>query len=114
MLYLKELKKTVFSVTFILLAVFIIIMAKSQEVLTASTDDVITEPQPGLDNYGTTVRKDPEVIMPAAFRKLYGEFVLNDYQTYPVGFVKYVTLSDSEQKRMAGILGNTTQRDYGR
>ncbi len=108
MLYLKELKKTVFSVTFILLAVFIIIMAKSQEVLTASTDDVITEPQPGLDNYGTTVRKDPEVIMPAAFRKLYGEFVLNDYQTYPVGFVKYVTLSDSEQKRMAGILAEIT------
>lgn len=108
MLFLKELKKTIFSVTFILLAVFIVIMAQSQGVLTASGDDVISEPQPGTDNYGTTMRMEPEVIMPAALTALYNEFISNDYQTYPVGFIKYVTLSDSEQKKMAAILAEIT------
>lgn len=108
MLFLRELKKCVCSVTFVILAAFIVIMAYSQDVFKASTDDVIARPEPGQDNFGVKNAEVPEVIMPAALMSLYGEFVSNRYTTYPVGFIKVVRLGDDEQHQMAQLLSEIT------
>lgn len=108
MLFLRELKKCVCSVTFVILTAFIVIMAYSQDVFKASTDDVIAKPEPGQDNYGIKNAEVPQVIMPAAVTSLYGEFVSNRYTTYPVGFIKVVRLSDDEQRQMAQLLSEIT------
>ena len=117
MLFFKELKKTVFSIPFVILILGLLSMVYSQGVLTFNADDKITEPQPGMASYGTKIEENPEVIMPAAFDSLYWEFMGNSYATYPIGFIKRVTLSAEKQQEMAGLLaalsGGDAQEIYG-
>lgn len=117
MLFFKELKKTVFSIPFVILILGLLSMVYSQGVLTFNADDKMTEPQPGMSSYGTKIEENPEVIMPAAFDSLYWEFMGNSYVTYPIGFIKRVTLSSEKQQEMAGLLaalsGGDAQEIYG-
>lgn len=102
MLFLKELKKTVFSITF---AVFIIALSASmisQDVMSFS-DKMIAPPQKGAD-YGIQQKEIPEVIMPAALNSLYNEFSENQYTAYPIGFYKNVKLTDTDREKMAEII----------
>lgn len=109
MLFLQELKKTVFSVSYIIFVIVITLFLYSQEVLSFG-NAMVNEPQVGED-YGTALAEVPEVIMPAALYRLYSEFSMNNYSTYPIGFIKYVTLSDSEQMEIAGIISEITGID---
>ena len=84
MLFIKELKKAVLSIPFIILILGLLLMVYSQEVLTFNEGDKINPPVPGQENYGTKIEEDPEVIMPAAFASLYMEFMANSYATYPI------------------------------
>lgn len=106
MLFLKELKKTVFSVTFLIFVFASIYLPNSQEVLNFSTP--ITVPKPG-ENYGTQTKELPELIMPSAIARLISEYETNSYTTYPIGFYKAVRLSENEQKQMSAILDRLTE-----
>lgn len=83
MLFLKELKKVVISITFIVFVVAAIAFLASQDVMNFS-DMKLTPPQQGMD-YGMQSKEVPELIMPAAFESLYNEFMENNYVAYPIG-----------------------------
>ena len=73
MLLGKEIKKTLFSITFVVFMTALLVMTVSQDVIDFSYD-IITEPKLGED-YGIQQKEVPELIMPAAFDSLYNEFV---------------------------------------
>ena len=109
MLYLREIKKVVWCVSYILYVAAIVIALQSQGVFDFG-ENLLHEPQKG-ENYGTEHAEVPEQIMPAAISQLWEEFCENSYQTYPIGFVKYVKLEDSEQQRVAEIISELTGTD---
>jgi hypothetical protein len=78
--------------------------------ITQYESDFVTleKPQPGESSYGTKYSNDPEIIEPSAINSLYGEFVSNSYEAYPIGFYKNVKLNDAQQREMAGILSTLT------
>ena len=95
MLFLRELKKVVFSFSYILFVIIAVFALFSQDVFNF-TDNKISEPVVG-ENYGTKNEEIPELIMPAALQSLYAEFLENNYKCYPIGFFKNVKLNDDEQ-----------------
>lgn len=109
MLFLRELKKVIFSISYVLFVIVTIAALYSQDALNFGGSKM-DRPQPG-GNYGTTQKEIPEIIMPAALKSLWGEFCENNYKTYPVGFIKNVKLNDREQREMAGILSEITGVD---
>lgn len=106
MLFLHELKKAVFSVSYILFVIIAVFAIFSQGALDFSGDK-ISEPVIGED-YGIKNEEVPEIIMPAALQSLYAEYVENHYTCYPVGFIKNVKLNDDEQMRIAEIIADIT------
>lgn len=102
MLFGKELKKTVLSISFVILLVVLIALPISQGVMNLG-NDIIREPQQGED-YGIHQKEIPELIMPAALQALLGEFSANEYVAYPIGFYKTVKLNDADREKMAEII----------
>lgn len=109
MLFLQELKKIVFSVSYVLFLIVIVFALNSQGVFHFSGGR-ISRPQPG-GNYGTKHEEIPEIIMPAALEGLWGEFCQNHYVTYPIGLIKNVRLNDREQAEIAEIISEITGID---
>ena len=105
-LFLRECKKVIFSITFLILLAGMLLMVISQDVLDFS-DREIEMPQQG-QNYGMQTKEIPEIIMPAALASLYSEFKSNSYIAYPIGFYKNVKLKNKEQEQMAEILSKLT------
>ena len=64
MLFLKECKKTICSLTFVLYAAVIFVMYVSQ--FTTELESPIRKPSPEDSYYGSIVKEVPEVLMPAA------------------------------------------------
>ncbi len=106
MLFVKECKKTVFSLTFWLYVITVVIMYGSQfgEVL----DGPLTPPREGSGNYGTVVKEEPEILMPAAVEGLVAEYLRGSYIAYPFMFYKEVKLSADKTAQMAGIIEKLT------
>lgn len=102
MLFVKELKKVICSVTFVLFLAILLSFYATQ--FSSEADSVLVEPVEGRDNYGMTETDDPAVIIPAAIERLTQETETNSYVAYPVGFYKEVTLGDKKQKKMKEIL----------
>lgn len=102
MLFGKEIRKTILSLTFVAFIVALLVMTISQDVLNFS-DEAITYPKQGAD-YGIQQKEVPEQIMPAAFSALCEEFAANEYIAYPIGFYKNVKLNDTDQEKMANII----------
>lgn len=109
MLFLQELKKIVFSISYVLFLIVIVLALNSQGVFHFSGGR-ISRPQPG-GNYGTKHEEIPEIIMPAALEGLWGEFCQNLYVTYPIGLIKNVRLNDREQTEIAEIISEITGVD---
>lgn len=107
MLFLRECKKSVFSITFLLLTATVLLMVSSQDVLNFS-DRKIEMPKAEQADYGMQVKEIPEIIMPGALASLYAEFSVNSYTAYPIGFYKDVKLNHKEQREMAEILSSLT------
>ncbi len=102
MLFCKELKKAVLSISFAILLVVLIVLPVSQDIMNFGSD-VIREPVQGED-YGIHTKEIPEVIMPAALQKLVDEFSANNYIAYPIGFYKTVKLNEADREKMAQII----------
>lgn len=109
MLFLRELKKVVFSISYVLFVIVTVAALYTQDVFHFGGGR-IEEPVAG-GNYGTTQKEIPEIIMPAALKSLWGEFRQNNYRTYPIGFIKNVRLNDREQRKIAEILSKITGVD---
>lgn len=101
MLFFKELKKTVMSLTYFIFLVVIMLFAYTQIGLRFEPVQV---PQPGLESYGSKYEENPDMIMPKAIEALISEFEANSYVAYPLGFYKNVKLNDKKQAEIAAIL----------
>lgn len=109
MLLRKEIKKTVFSITYIILLAAVFALPISQGGFNFR-DEMITLPQEG-EEYGEQTKEVPDVIMPAAFDNLLTEYLANDYTTYPLGFYKKVKLTNEKQSEIALILADLSGID---
>lgn len=109
MLFVREMKKIVVSIPYLVFVAAIVIGLFSQGVFQFK-DDLLQAPQPdGVSgSYGYKYEEIPEMVMPSALRNLLSEFSDNNYTTYPIGFIKHVKLSESKQAIMAGILSDMT------
>lgn len=109
MLFVKELKKTIVSITYIILLIAVFAFSISQGVFNFG-DTMITLPREG-EEYGEQTKEVPDVIMPAAFDHLLREYLANNYATYPLGFYKNVKLTSESQSEIALILADLTGTD---
>lgn len=109
MLFLREFKKVVCSISYLLFVAVTVLALHSQGALNFS-GNIISVPEEG-GNYGTKQEEIPEIIMPAALESLWGEFSRNLYVTYPFGLIKKVKLNDREQSEVAEILSELTGVD---
>lgn len=106
MLLIKEIKKIVKSISYLIFVAAIVIGLYSQDVFHFN-EQLLQEPQPG-GRYGFKHEEIPEIIMPAALSDLWAEFSANNYRTYPIGFIKYIKLNESKNRKMAEILSEIT------
>lgn len=106
MLFLREIKKIVKSISYWIFVAAVVMALFSQGAFHFH-DDLLQEPQPG-GSYGLKQEEIPEIIMPAALSDLWMEFCENNYSTYPIGFVKHVKLSEDDQGKVAAILSEIT------
>lgn len=104
-MFIKECKKVICSMTFVLYAVTVIAMYVTQ--YCNDERGAITAPRPGED-YGMTVREDPGVIMPAAVESLLGHYFSGSYPAYPIMFYKNVRLREDKRLEMRAILEELT------
>lgn len=109
MLFVREMKKIMVSIPYLVFVAAIVIGLFSQGVFQFK-DDLLQEPQPGgaSGSYGYKYEEIPEMVMPSALSNLLSEFSDNNYTTYPIGFIKHVKLSEGKQAIMAGILSEIT------
>lgn len=106
MLFLKECKKTICSLTFVLYIVVVFAMYVSQ--FTTELDSPIRRPSPEDGYYGSIVKEVPEVLMPAAVESLISEYLAGSYTAYPFMFYKKVKLKESDTEKIAGIIEELT------
>lgn len=106
MLFLKECKKTICSLTFVLYAAVIFVMYVSQ--FTTELESPIRKPSPEDSYYGSIVKEVPEVLMPAAVESLISEYLAGSYTAYPFMFYKEVKLKESDTAQIAGIIEELT------
>lgn len=106
MLFLKECKKVICSLTFVVYAVTVVIMYVTQ--FTDVLEEPVLPPQQGLDYYGFMAKEVPEILMPAAAEGLVSEYLSNSYVAYPFGIYKQVKLGESDKAKMADIIEELT------
>ncbi|MDE5950610.1 MAG: hypothetical protein K2H12_03395, partial [Acetatifactor sp.] len=105
MLFCKECKKVIFSLTFVLYVVTVVAMYVTQ-----FYNDRASVEAPRLESgdYGTTLRESPELIMPAAVESLLGDYLSGSYPAYPIMFYKDVKLKENKRLEMRAILEELT------
>lgn len=107
MLFWKECKKTVCSLTFLIYAAAAVIMYISQ--FLPETRAPLDMPRPeAAEGYGSIEKEMPEILMPAAVKELLCEYLEGSYTAYPYGFYKTVRLKERDSLEMAAILQELT------
>lgn len=99
-LFLKECKQTARSLVY-----WLIILALLFNFTTQLGDmEIDKKPEPGQKSYGKMKSRDSELNMKSTLGKLTEEYWRESYTTYPIGFYKHVTLNESDDKKIGGIL----------
>lgn len=106
MLFFKECKKILFSLTFLIYLVAIVGFYFTQFV--PDTKEQISKPSPELMDYGTIAKETPEILMPSAIESLVTEYLRGYYRAYPIGFYKEVKLSEKKRIKIAEIITEIT------
>ena len=106
-LFMKECSQTAKSLTYWLLVIIMVLFFASQ----MGQMDMEKAPEKGLEDYGVKPSKDKNIIMSATLGKLAGEYAEGRYTTYPIGFVKSVTLGKEEEAKVGEILKEATGLD---
>ncbi|MEX3029922.1 ABC transporter permease [[Clostridium] scindens] len=104
---MKECSQTAKSLTYWLLVIIMVLFFASQ----MGQMDMEKAPEKGLEDYGVKPSKDKNIIMSATLGMLAGEYAEGRYTTYPIGFVKSVTLGKEEEAKVGEILKEATGLD---
>ena len=125
-MFLKEMKKTVCSVVYLLFLALMIYNwyenfygVTEKEIRKAYESDssvystvtggaILAEPDPETGSYGTKSEENPEKIMCGSTDKLIIEYLNNSYATYPVSYYKEVILDEEEQEKILEIIREIT------
>lgn len=109
MLFLKECKKIVRSLTFWIYCIFVVLMFATQYY----ADCMIKPYEPHLEqeSYGYKVVEDHDLIMSEALNTLLSEYSSNRYTCYPFGFYKAVHLKENKRKKVEEYLMELTDTD---
>lgn len=125
-MFLKEMKKTVCSVVYLLFLALMIYNwyenfygVTEKEIRKAYESDssvystvtggaILAEPDPETGSYGTKSEENPEKIMCGGTDKLIIEYLNNSYATYPVSYYKEVILHEEEQEKILEIIQEIT------
>lgn len=106
MLFFKECKKVLFSLTFAIYFATVLAMYFSQ--FHNDCDKPLKRPQSSDTYYGMTAREVPEILMPAAAEGLVCEYLGGSFTAYPYGFYKNVRLSKNKKEKLAEIITEIT------
>lgn len=106
MLFLKECKKVICSLTFLFYVAVVVVMYGTQ--FAGHLKESIEHPKVGAEWYGTKEMEIPEVIMTGATESLVEEYVRGHYDTYPHMFYKQVKLRESDSAKIAVIIEELT------
>lgn len=101
-MFLRECRKILFSVAYLLLVGILVAVFASQSPFPKKLE----EPQPGQDNYsryGYSLGGDAHTVMKGALTDLAFELTHNTFTTYPIGFYKEVKLNEQKRKQVAEI-----------
>jgi len=102
MLFFKECKKVLFSLTFLIYFIAVIAMYFTQ--FHNDCKNPISAPSPGQESYGMVAKEIPEILMPAAAENLVSDYLSDSYVAYPIGFYKNVHLNEKKKQKMAEII----------
>ncbi len=106
MLFFKECKKVLFSLTFLIY--FVAVMAMYFTQFHNDCKEPIAAPVPGQESYGMIAKEIPDILMPAAAENLVRDYLSDSYRAYPVGFCKNVHLNEKKKQKMAKIITEIT------
>ena len=106
MLFFKECKRTLFSLTFIIYCCVLILMFFTQYFQDAVVLKDRTLEEGG--DYGYTMVFDEDTIMKKATSALLNDFYNNSFICYPYGFYKNVSLSEIKQDELKRIIMEMT------
>lgn len=106
MLFFKECKKVICSLTFILYVVVVVVMYGTQ--FGSALKEPVERPEIGAEWYGTKEADLPEVVMPGATEKLLEEYLKGTYDAYPIMFYKQVKLKEKDSVKIAAIIEELT------
>lgn len=102
MLFFKECKKVIFSLTFVIYFITVFAMYFTQ--FYSDSEKPLQKPVPGLDDYGMVEKESPEILMPAAVDSLIGEYLTGSFSAYPYGFYKEIRLKEKDKALIAEII----------
>ncbi|MDE6664601.1 MAG: ABC transporter permease [Ruminococcus sp.] len=102
MLFSRECKKILFSLTFMLYIITVFAMYLTQ--FQNDTKEKIYAPQENQADYGMTIKEVPEILMPSAVESLVNSYLANSYPSYPIGFYKDVHLNEKKKNQIAEII----------
>ena len=106
MLFMKECKKILCSLTFLIYCITVLAMYFTQ--FHSDGREAQEKPVPGRDNYGMIAKEVPEILMPAAADSLIGEYLSGSFTAYPFGFIKYVKLTENKKAQLAKIISEVS------
>lgn len=106
MLFFKECKKILFSLTFLIYIIAVLGFYFTQ--FCPDGKEKISPPVQNSNDYGTIAKEIPEILMPSAAEGLVTEYMRGYYTAYPIGFYKEVKLSEKKSKKMAEIITEIT------
>ena len=110
MLFNKECKKVLLSLTFWIYCILVVIMFAENYYSEAKYP--ISKPAKGGSDYGLMVREDPELIMEGASASLMSDFASNRYVCYPYGFYKAVSLDKEDRDKVEEYVTEITAWDH--
>lgn len=105
MLFRKECRKILFSLTFILYFAAVLAMYFTQF---HSDFDIVYAPQAEQEDYGMMTKEVPEVLMPSAIESLVGEYLSGNFTAYPFGFYKNVRLNEKKKQKLGDIVAEVS------
>lgn len=108
-MFLKECKKILTSITFLIFTGVMLLVFASQYSETLS--ERLEKPQPGLTSYpdyGHVENHDKAAVMQQTAERLIQSFQANEYTSYPVGFYRLVRLDDAKRQEMGELLSQLT------
>ncbi len=110
-LFLKECRQVLRSLVYYIYLVIFVLFITSQ-IGDMESVGSLSEPQPGQDFYGSGHSTDPHDIMEGAIESLFEETYRNHFDTYPFGFIKVVTLDETELAQMKAEVEQACGRNF--